>query len=146
MKNDHFDQLKSHEGKHYTASKSAAGRWLNYKLIHVEPGEIEASLVIRDEHTNPLKQLHGGMIALICDEICGLCFYSLGFETFYTTISLNIDFLLGVAKDSEITIKAKVIRSGKRISNVECFLYDEQGMKLAHATTNLMNSGLKYLT
>jgi uncharacterized protein (TIGR00369 family) len=143
MNQENFKRLKSLEGKFLTHSNSHAGRWLHYKLISVEPGQIEASVLVRDEMTNPSKNLHGGMIGMIADEICGLCFYSLGHETFYTTVSLNINYLFSVPAGETVIIKARVIRSGKRMANVECSLYDTEDRIVAHATTNLMNSGTK---
>jgi uncharacterized protein (TIGR00369 family) len=143
MKNNNFENLKKFEGHYFTESLSSAGRWLQYKLLLVEPGYIEASILVRDELTNPSKQLHGGMISLISDELCGLSFYSLGYNTFYTTVSLNVNFLYSASLGSTVMVKAKVMRSGKRMANVECHFYDEKNQILAHATSNLMNSGTK---
>ena len=143
MTNQQYASLKALEGRYFTESKSKAGQWLHYKLLSVEPGSIEASILVREEMTNPSGQLHGGMFAMIADEILGLAFYSLGFETFYTTVSLNINYLFGAPEGSTVLVKARVIRSGKRMSNVECYFYNQDEMILAHATTNLMNSGVK---
>ena len=143
MKNQRYHHLKALEGQYFTESRSAAGRWLHYKLLKVEPGKVEASIKVRKEFTNPSGQLHGGVISLICDELCGLSFYSLGHETFYTTVSLNINYLYGVPEGSTVRIVASVIRSGKRMANVECYLYNEDDVAVAHATTNLLNSGGK---
>ncbi len=138
---DNYKNLKALEGQYFTQSMSKAGRWLHYKLLLVEPGYIEASILVREEFTNPSGQLHGGMISMIADELCGLSFYSLGFDTFYTTVSLNINYLFSAPEGIEVIVKAKVIRSGKRMANVECYIYDNHERIVAHATTNLMNSG-----
>lgn len=143
MQNNNYDNLKALEGQYFTHSLSEAGKWLHYKLLLVEPGYIEASILIRDDMTNPWKQLHGGIISMISDELCGLSFYSLGHDTFYTTISLNIDYLFSASAGINVIVKARVIRSGKRIANVECYLFDEEERIIAHATTNLMNTGSK---
>ena len=143
MANNNYQNLKALEGQYFTKSLSAAGRWLNYKLLVVLPGHIEASVMVRNDMTNPSGQLHGGMIGMIADELCGLSFYSLGHETFYTTISLNIDYLFSAPAGTEVIVKANVIRTGKRMANVECHIYDIDQRIIAHATTNLMNSGAK---
>jgi len=141
MANNNYENLKTFEGRHFTETMSKAGRWLNYKLLQVDPGYIEASIIVRDELTNPSGQLHGGMIGMIADELCGLSFYSLGHDTFYTTVNLHIDYLFAAPAGIELTIKAKVLRAGKRMANVECFIYDPEERIIAHATTNLMNTG-----
>ncbi|MBK7763438.1 MAG: PaaI family thioesterase [Bacteroidetes bacterium] len=143
MKNENYRKLKALEGQHFKDTLSKAGKWLNYKLIKIEEGEIEASIHVREEFTNPSENLHGGLIALIADELLGLCFYTLGHETFYTTINLHVDYLYAVPSGSDMRVQAKVLRSGKRMANVECFMFDTENRLIAHATTNLMNTGSK---
>ena len=111
MQNNNYKNLKAIEGQYCTQSISEAGKWLNYKLLLVEPGYIEASIIIRDDMTNSSKQIHGGMIAMISDELCGLSLYSLGHDTFYTTVSLNINYLFSAPVGINLLIKARVIRS-----------------------------------
>jgi len=143
MKNNNFENLKSIEGHFFTQTLSAGGKWLHYKLLLVEHGYIEASIKVRKEMTNPSNQLHGGMISMIADELCGLSFYSMGYDTFYTTVSLNVNFLYSADLDSTVIVKAKVLRSGKKIANVECTLYDDNERIIAHATSNLVNTNSK---
>lgn len=140
MVNNIVHKLKLLEGKYFTHTNSLGGKWLNYKLIEVTEGEIKASVVVRPEMTNPNKMIHGGMISLICDELCGLAFYSMGKPTFYTTINMAIDYLFGAPIHSTIFINAKVKRCGKRIANVTCTLYDEHNNIVAFATSNLLNT------
>lgn len=143
MKNQIYYQLKQFEGQYFTNTNSKAGKWLHYKLLHVEPGTIEASVLVREDMTNPNNMLHGGMIAMIMDEICGLSFYSLGYENYYTTVNLTIDYLYSAVVNSTVTAKGKVLRSGKKIANVECYIYDEMNNIIAHAKSNLVNTEKK---
>jgi uncharacterized protein (TIGR00369 family) len=141
MQNDIYYRLKLLEGQYMTETKSKAGKWLNYKLDLVEPGYVEVSLEVKEDMTNPVGNLHGGMSAMICDEICGLAFYSLGMETYYTTVNLMIDYLYSAPLGSRIKATGKVLRAGKRISNTECYIYNEKGVILVHAKSNLVNTG-----
>lgn len=140
MENGILYRLKLYEGKYFNATQSMAGKWLNYKLLKVEAGYIESSILVRDELTNPNKTLHGGMFAMIFDEMCGLAFYSLGNPSYYTTVNLIVDFLFSAPLGSTVIAKAKVLRSGKKIANVECYLYNEENQILGHATSNLVNT------
>lgn len=134
-------QLKQLEGKHFTQSHSKAGKWLHYKIERVEAGEIEVSIVVRENMTNPNNMLHGGMAAMICDEICGLAFYSTDSPTIYTTVNLSIDYLYSAPVNSTITAIGKVIRKGKKIAYTECCIYSDSGDLIVRATSNLLNTG-----
>lgn len=133
-------QLKQLEGKYFNDSHSKAGKWLHYKILKVEPGLIEVSIEVREDMTNPVKMLHGGMAAMICDEICGLAFYSTSSETIYTTVNLSIDYLYSAPLGSTVRAVGKVIRKGKKIANTECTIYDEQNNIIVHAKSNLLNT------
>ena len=143
MKNQILYQLKQYEGQYFTNTKSQAGKWLHYKLLKVADGEIEASILVREDMTNPNNMLHGGMIAMIMDELCGLAFYSTGTEYYYTTANLTIDYLYSAPIHTHVTAKSKVLRSGKKIANVECYIYDEKDNIIAHAKSNLVNTEKK---
>ena len=140
MPTNNYNKLTNMIGKHFDTSASPAGRWLHYKILATEPGLVEASIFIRDEMTNPSNQLHGGMFALIADELCGLAYYSLGLDTFYTTLNLHLNYLYSANAGSTLFIKAQVIRSGKKIGHVSCEMYDEENKLLATASTNLVNT------
>jgi uncharacterized protein (TIGR00369 family) len=133
-------QLKQLEGQYFTQSHSKAGQWLHYKILRVQDGEVEVSLSVREEMTNPSKMLHGGMAAMICDEICGLAFYSTHADTIYTTVNLSIDYLWSTPLGSTIFALGKVIRKGKKIANTECTIYDEHRNIIVHAKSNLLNT------
>ncbi len=143
MKNQILNQLKLYEGHYFTDTNSMAGKWLHYKLIKVEEGSIEASIMVREDMTNPNKMLHGGMIAMITDELCGLAFYSLGNPEYYTTVNLTIDYLYSAPVGSTVIAKSNVMRTGKKIANVECYIYNESGLIIAHAKSNLVNTEKK---
>jgi acyl-coenzyme A thioesterase 13 len=137
---DTFELIKRYERKSFDHSLSKAGLWLNYKLEKVEIGYVEVSMLIRPEMGNPMKQLHGGMMSMLIDEISGLSFYTLNKGTFYTTVNLHVDFLYSVAVGETIIAKAKVLRAGKKIANVECSVYNSKNEMLAHSTSNLVNT------
>lgn len=135
-----LEQLKNWEGKKVELSKSAAGVWLEYYIEKIESGEAAIWLHVKNEMTNPLGNLHGGMIAMIMDEICGLAHLTLGKETFYTTVNISVDFLWSAALGEKIFAKGKVIRSGKKIANIEGEIFNENKECIARATTNLVNT------
>jgi len=140
MENHLLLELKKLKGQVFTNTNSMAGKWLNYTLVSVESGIVEASIPVRPEMTNPNGMLHGGMISMISDELCGLAFYSLGYPTYYTTVNLIIDYLYSAPVHTTVIAKAIVIRSGKRIANIECIIYDQENRIISRATSNLVNT------
>lgn len=140
MENITLAKLKKYEGTYFDKTHSGAGKWLQYKLLSVKEGEIEASITVRKDMSNPNGMLHGGMISMISDELIGLAFYSMGKQHYYTTVNLIVDYLYGAPVGSTVIAKAKVLRSGKSIANVECYIYDAEGRIISHATSNLVNT------
>src|SRR6187402_56562 len=86
--------IKEHfQGKLVTESRSPAGNWLEFTLERIEKGSVTISLEIRKEMTNPYGNIHGGIMALIMDEVIGWAVVSLDMGTGYTSLNLNVDFL-----------------------------------------------------
>ena len=59
-------------------SAAAAGGLASFLAIeHVEvgPGELHAQVVVRDELLTPFRNLHGGVLAALCDHVLGTVLY-----------------------------------------------------------------------
>ena len=131
-------------GKKVTDSKSPAGNWLEFTLRAIERGSAELEILVRPEMTNPYGNIHGGMMALVIDEAMGWGVASLGSPHHFTSMSLNVDFLYAIASGDILVAKSKVIREGKRIINVDCFVYKQDGRLLARATSNLISTNMNF--
>ncbi len=140
MDNPILQELKKHLGKPFQNISSAAGGHLQYTIEEIDFGKVTASLPVRDIITNPSKQLHGGMMAMLVDEISGLAFYTQGVSTIYTTLNLHIDYMRSAYLGETVTAKATVIKTGKKIANIHCEVRNADGVMLAFGTTNLANT------
>ncbi|HPI55492.1 MAG TPA: PaaI family thioesterase, partial [Chitinophagaceae bacterium] len=60
---------------------------------------------------------------------------------FYTTVNLSIDYLYSAPMGTTVKAVGRVVRWGKKIANTECYIYDEEGRIISHATSNLVNTG-----
>jgi acyl-coenzyme A thioesterase 13 len=136
-------KLKQHVGKQMSVSPSEAGNWLAFTLDHIEKGTATISLTIRPEMTNPYKHIHGGMMALVIDESIGWAVLSLELDTNFTTLNLNVDYLYAIKSGERLKATSNIVRAGKKIINVECFVYDMQERLLAKASSNLINTGMQ---
>lgn len=136
--------IKEHYlGKLVTGSRSAAGNWLQFTLEHIEKGKAAISLEVKHDMTNPYRNIHGGMMALVMDEVIGWAVVSLDTDNHYTSLNLNVDFLYAIKEGERLKAVSEVIREGKKIIHVECRVYDLQDRLLAKATSNLIVTGMK---
>ena len=143
MSNPVVEFLQANIGQPMAKSPSPAGRWLNGVLKEVKAGEIIIDFTVREEMTNPMGILHGGLMAAMMDEIIGTAVFSLGLEKFYTTVNLVVDFLASAREGETITAKANIVRQGKTIINVACEVVNAEGKLLARATSNLISTQIK---
>lgn len=138
-----LEVIKGMVGTEVDNSRSPAGNWLRPGIESAESGKVAMSVVIRKEMCNPFGNIHGGMMSLIIDESIGWAIVSMELEHHYTSVSLNMDFLYAAAEGERITAVAEIIRQGKKIINAEVHVYNEKGILLSKATSNLVVTGMK---
>jgi uncharacterized protein (TIGR00369 family) len=143
MANPMLQFFQSQVGKSIEQSPSPLGNWLNGTFVEVQEGEMTLSFQVRKDMTNPVGTLHGGAASAIIDEVMGMSVYTLGKEFVYVTVSLTVDFLDNAREGETIYAKARVIRNGKTLINVECHLVNEAGKILAKGTSNLVATSIK---
>jgi acyl-coenzyme A thioesterase 13 len=134
---------REYEGKLVEQSRSKAGNWLQFTLEKIEKGGAEISLTVRPEMTNPYGNIHGGMMALVMDEVIGWAVVSLDTENHYTSLNLNVDFLYAIHEGERLIARSQVIRAGKKIIHVDCTVLDSKGNLLGKASSNLIVTGMK---
>lgn len=133
----------NYEGKVVLDSRSPAGNWLQFTLEQIEKGSATISLEVREEMTNPYGNIHGGMMALVMDEVIGWGVVSLDTANNYTSLNLNVDFLYAIKKGDRLRATSKVVRAGKKIIHVECHVYDMNNTLLGKASSNLIVTGMR---
>lgn len=130
-------------GKLVTGSRSPAGNWMAFTLEAIDKGTATISLEVKHDMTNPYGNIHGGMMALVMDEVIGWAVVSLDTNNHYTSLNLNVDFLYAIKGGDRLLATAEVIRAGKKIIHVECRVYDMEKRLLGKATSNLIVTGMK---
>ncbi len=130
-------------GKVVTESRSPAGNWLGFTLEAIERGVATISLRIRPEMCNPYGNIHGGMMALVMDEVIGWSVVSLDTSLNYTSLNLNVDFLYALHGGEQLFATAEVLREGKKIIHVTCTVRNANGALLGKASSNLIVTGMK---
>ena len=142
MINPRLEKIQESIGKEMKGSPSPLGRWLRGRLLAAEEGSVTAEYIIREEMTNPAGIIHGGMVAAILDDLIGMTVYALGRPHFYTSVNLQVDFLLSARLGETINARTSIIRAGMTMINAAGELRNEEGALLARATSNLLRVNL----
>ncbi len=133
-----MELLNSQIGKEITKSPSQIAIWLKGILLEVGEGFLKVEFTVRKDMTNPLGALHGGMYALIIDEVIGATVYALNTTNIFVSVNLNVDYLSAAHLGEKIIAESKIVRQGKTIINGECRIYNEKGEIIAKGSSNLM--------
>ncbi|AFM03899.1 hypothetical protein Fleli_1474 [Bernardetia litoralis DSM 6794] len=136
--------MKSQEGKKMGAMNPPLSAWLDGRLISASEGELEMEYQVREEMTNPVAILHGGVHAAIMDDLIGMSCFSLALPQVYLSINLTVDFLGQAKVGDKIIAKTILVRKGKTIINFSAEIHHaETGKLISRATSNLVNSGMQ---
>ena len=110
------------------------------QILRAAPGEITLGYLIGDAFTQATGALQGGALAAMLDF--GLAFAALTLRRAgesAATLSLTINYLRP-ALPGAFEVRARVARSGRRVSYAEATLFDAAGHVIATATSPLLNS------
>lgn len=141
--NPRLDYFRAQIGNTTGYSPSPFGRWLKGTLRAIEPGRLVVDYIVREDMTNPVNTLHGGVASAIMDDMAGMLVYSLGAENAHTSVNLAVDFLHSARVDDVLTATAEVIRAGRNIVHVDVRIRATDGKLIAKCATNLIQTSLK---
>ena len=136
MSNHILELFKQNIGKPF-ASPSPVGKWLDGTLVDAGEGYLVAEYTVKPEFANPMGVMHGGIYAVMMDDLMGALVFSLNNEFLFTTVNLAIDYLSSAKIGEKVKVRAEVIKAGKNIIHCECKLYNESGKLLTKSISNL---------
>lgn len=139
MTNKALKYLEKFQGQVLEKNPSPVSEWLNGRIIKVAEGEAIIEYLVRQEMTNALGVLQGGIIAAIIDDAYGIAIFSLGKDRFYTSVNLSVDYLLSAKPGQLIYAHAYVVREGNTVVNLKCDLNSEDGKLIAHSASNIIS-------
>jgi len=136
--------FQSQIGKDSSQSPSPLMRWLNPTLQNAAEGSLEFSYVVREEMTNPMKIIHGGVTAAIIDDALGAAVFSLGNTHLYTTVNLAVDYFSTAREGDTIIAKTSVVKKGNKIINAQCEVWNADKTRMvAKGYSNLMKTAIE---
>jgi acyl-coenzyme A thioesterase 13 len=141
---DVLTMLQLGVGQEIKGSPSAFMNWLKPTILKAEKGKISLKYVVRDEMTNAMGNLHGGVTSGIIDDILGATVFTLGEQQFFATINLSIDYLSAVKNGDTVVAHSKIIKHGKQLIHAECEIWNADETRLvARGQSNLIRTELK---
>jgi uncharacterized protein (TIGR00369 family) len=140
MSNPSVELYKQYIGQYITTAPSPFSNWLKGKILEVAEDSIAIEFIVREEMTNPVKLLHGGMIAAIMDDMIGMTIFVNGMKQFYFSVNLSVDFYANVRVGSSVIAKTKLIKKNSRLIQAECCIYGPNELLLARGTSNLISA------
>ena len=135
--------LQNHIDREFTASPSPFMLWMRPIVLAAEEGSVTFQYLVREEMSNPIKSLHGGVIAAIADDCIGATMFSFNEENFYTTINLNVDYFAPARVGDTIIARTSIIKKGRQFVNAQCEIWNETQTRLiATAYSNLFKTNV----
>ncbi len=119
--------------------------FLGLELVSAEDGAAQVRLPFREELIQGLGVIHGGVLSLLGDSACWFAAASEREEILPTSVELKINFLKP-AKAVNLVAKARVVRSGRRISTVSFEVFDEAAREIVAVglSTLLVSSDVEH--
>ncbi|RPF72822.1 PaaI family thioesterase [Aurantiacibacter spongiae] len=103
-------------------------------------GTVEMAFTPPDGFANMRGSVQGGLLAGPMDEAMGAAVYLATGGKLQLTLDINLSLLRPVAME-RFTVKARAVRSGRKVTFVEAELFDHEGKLSARATATTLVTG-----
>jgi uncharacterized protein (TIGR00369 family) len=111
-------------------------------IREIEEGKTVVEYKVRPDMVNAVGVMHGGLQALIIDELTGMVVYAMAHEQYFMSINLSVDFLGKARLGSKVIARASVVREGRQTYNCACEIVDEEGRLVSRGTANLVRTAV----
>jgi uncharacterized protein (TIGR00369 family) len=108
---------------------------IGFRVEEIGAGRAVGILDAGPRHANPMGTLHGGVLCDVADAAMGMAFVTtLAADESFTTIALSIHFFRPVWQ-ATLRAEARVVNRGKNVGYIECNVTDEEGRRIAKASS-----------
>ncbi len=136
-----LESCRSLIGSSLSLGEGSLITWLDGVLLDIQDGSAAVVYTVRPQMTNPSGVLHGGIAATMMDEVAGMMTLVSHGGRYFASVNMAIDFLSPAQIGEQVTARARIVRRGRRLVNVECTLARANGELVARASTNLLAVG-----
>lgn len=100
-------------------------KFIGIKVTDVGEGYGELRVPVKEEILNANGAVHGGIYYTLCDLAASSALWTLVSEDrFFVTNDINVSVVAAVHK-GELTVKANVLKMGKRLAFLEASVFNE---------------------
>jgi 1,4-dihydroxy-2-naphthoyl-CoA hydrolase len=136
-----FPQFDAKVAAGMHGSGAAAGglaAFLGIEHVELGPGFLHARVVVRDELLTPFRNLHGGVLAALCDHVLGTVLYPvIPRGAWAATTEFKINYLAAVTTGN-LDARAQIISLTKRTAVVRIDVDNEGRLACAAQGTVLV--------
>jgi 1,4-dihydroxy-2-naphthoyl-CoA hydrolase len=113
--------------------------FLRIRIADTWPGGMRADVVVRDELLTPFKNLHGGVLAALCDHVLGtVCYPVIPPGAWAATTEFKLNYLAPVTSGT-LSASAQIVSLTKRTAVVRIEVdNDGRSVCLAQGTVLVM--------
>lgn len=99
--------------------------FLGVSVVDTGPGRLRCEIEVRDQLLTPFRNLHGGVIAALCDHVLGtVCYPVMPKGAWAATTEIKINYLAAVTTGT-VTAEARVIALTNRTAVVRIDVTNE---------------------
>jgi uncharacterized protein (TIGR00369 family) len=111
---------------------------IGLEAARIEDGEAIMELEAREQHSNPMGTIHGGILCDLADAAMGMAYFSqLEQGESFTTLELKINYLRPFWT-GKLIAHGRVVSRGRTVGMTECDVVDDQGRLIAKATSTCL--------
>ncbi|HUI26712.1 MAG TPA: PaaI family thioesterase [Candidatus Kryptonia bacterium] len=122
---EHFDQRIADGLIKANSALTGLPKYLNAQIVKVTPGQLTATIAVRDDLITPLGTLHGGVMAALVDHVLGCVMYPLMPRGYWAaTTEFKVNYMAAV-RTGAITAEATVLAMTKRTAVVRIDVTNE---------------------
>ena len=114
-------------------------RHLGVDLVRVDAQSAVLAFTVDERHANYLGGLHGGAVAAVIDTAVFFPGDMLPSGRKLTTEGLEIHYFRPAGMGDRITVRATLLRTGRRVCTVEAKAENQSGKPIAHAVVTLLD-------
>lgn len=119
--------------------KGSATLGLRITAVDQAARQVEATFEARDDFSNPMRQIQGGYLCAMLDEVMSVaCMVSSGMTHVAPTLEMKTSFLRPALPGGQLRGIGRVVKWGRTIAFTEGEIYDDQNRLLAKATGTAM--------
>jgi uncharacterized protein (TIGR00369 family) len=112
--------------------------WLGIRPVDVGPGTMKAVVPVRAELLTPFGNLHGGVLAALCDHVLGtVCYPVIPRGAWAATTEFKLNYLAPVT-GGDLEATAKIVALSKRTAVVRIEVVNDERMVCAAQGTVLV--------